>query len=382
MAAFLEAVKEALGAGPKVKYAIVGLGDISQRVFMPAVKHTGNSEMVALVTGDPKKAEDLCKEYGIKDSYSYEEFDKMVQSKTVEAIYLATPNWRHAEFAVPALRAGIHVLLEKPMEISEEKCQEILEAQKSTGAKLLIAYRLHFEPATIAAIEKVRSGDLGQVHMFTCMFAQNCKPENHRTQNGVKAGPIFDIGTYPLNAVRNLFGAEPIEVSAVGIRHPETGFQSEFDDTVAVTLLFSENRVAQFTVSYFGNPIDEYTVVGTKGSIRVSPGFMYNTALEFSPIIIGEKTKNESFKHTDQFGGELKYFSECILKNTDPEADGEEGLLDIRVLEAIVRAVESKTPQKLAPISRSKRITPDQEQKLNPIKEPKETNAAPPMKVD
>lgn len=80
---------------------------------------------------------------------------------------MATPNFRHAEFAVPALKAGVHVLLEKPMEISSEKCQEIMEAQKSSNAKLMIAYRLHFEPATIAAIERVRNGDLGQVHMFT-----------------------------------------------------------------------------------------------------------------------------------------------------------------------------------------------------------------------
>ena len=76
---------------------------------------------------------------------------------------MATPNWRHAEFAIPALKAGIHVLLEKPMEISSALCKEIMEAQKTSSAKLMVAYRLHFEPATIAAIEKVRSGDLGQV---------------------------------------------------------------------------------------------------------------------------------------------------------------------------------------------------------------------------
>jgi len=384
MAHIIEAAKDALGlGGPKVRYAVVGLGDISQRAFMPAVSHTHNSEIVALVTGDPEKAGDLCKEYKIKDSYSYEQFSILLQSKTVDAIYLATPNWRHAEFAVPALKAGVHVLLEKPMEVSSAKCQEILDAQKESKAKLMIAYRLHFEPATIAGIEKVRSGDLGQVHMFNASFSQLCKPENHRGQNGEDAGPLFDMGVYPLNAARNLYGAEPIEVFAFGTKHPGSGFSEDFCDTVCATLVFPENRLAQFTVSYFGNKLDEYVIAGTKGSIRVSPAFMYKSGLEFAPLTVGEKRSHETFKHTDQFGGELQYFSECIQKNVDPEANGEEGLCDVRVVEALIRSLRTKTPQQLEPFTRTQRIALSQEKKLHAVKQPnpaKEVNAAPPSK--
>jgi len=376
-------IKQALGLGPKVRYAVVGLGDISQRAFMPGVKHTGNSEMVALVTGDPKKAEDLCKKYSIKDSYSYEQFDQLIQSKTIDAIYLATPNWRHAEFAVPALKAGIHVLLEKPMEVTVEKCEEILAAQKTSNAKLMIAYRLHFEPATISAVEKVRAGEIGTPLMFSSTFSQPLDPKNHRGQNGVKGGPLFDMGTYPLNAVRNLYGTEPLEVFAFGTRHPESGFSQDFDDTVAVNLVFPDNKLAQFTVSYFGNGVNDYTIVGTKGSIRLDPGYMYDSGLEFKPIQIGEKPKNEKFKHTDHFGGQLKYFSDCILKNEEVEPDGEEGLLDIRVLVAAVKSLETKSVQKLEPRKRSKQITSAQEQTLGAVSQPsasEETNAKPPAK--
>lgn len=383
MASIVEAAKDAMGiAGPKVRYAIVGLGDISQRALMPTVAHTHNSEMVALVTGDPQKAKELCKEYKIKDSYSYEQFDAMLQSKTVDAIYLATPNWRHAEFAVPALKAGVHVLLEKPMEVTKEKCEEILEAQKQSKAKLMVAYRLHFEPATIAAIERVRSGELGQVHMFSATFAQNCKPENHRTQNGEAAGPLFDMGVYPLNAVRNLFAAEPIEVQAFGTKHPGSGFSDDFCHTVVANLRFPDNRLAQFTVSYFGNAVDEYTVAGTKGSIRVSPGFMYKKPLEFNPLTVGEKQTNQTFKHTDHFGGELKYFSDCILRDNNPEPDGEEGLFDVLVVLALIESLKQNgAPIKLEPRTRRQRIMPDQEMNLRAIKLPSaedEVNAKPP----
>ncbi len=113
-------IKEALGFGSnrKIRYAIVGAGDIAQEDMMPGVEHTGNSIMTALVTSDPKKAKELAAKYDIEETFRYEEFPKALASGVFDAIYIAVPNWRHAEFVIPALRAGIHVLCEKPMEVS------------------------------------------------------------------------------------------------------------------------------------------------------------------------------------------------------------------------------------------------------------------------
>ena len=153
-------IKEALGLASEnnVRYAIVGLGDIAQEDMMPGVEHTGNSVITALVTSDPEKATELGEKYKVEATYTYEQFAEALQSGTFDAIYLATPNWRHAEFIVPALQAGIHVLTEKPLEVSTEKCREILAAEKASSAKLMVAYRLHFEPATLDTIEQGRSG--------------------------------------------------------------------------------------------------------------------------------------------------------------------------------------------------------------------------------
>src|SRR6201996_8095224 len=137
-------IKEVLGldSEKKIRYAIVGLGDIAQEDMMPGVEHTGNSSITALVTSDPTKASELGEKYNVEATFTYEEFDRALQSRTFDAIYLATPNWRHAEFIVPALNGGIHVLTEKPLEVSTEKCQEILAAEKNSKAKLMVAYRL------------------------------------------------------------------------------------------------------------------------------------------------------------------------------------------------------------------------------------------------
>ena len=343
-----------LTTGKKIRYAVVALGDIAQEAMLPGIAHTGNSEVTAFVTDDPVKAQKVGEQYGVTDAYSYGRFDELLHSGKVDAIYLATPNWRHAEFAIPALKAGIHVLVEKPMEVSTAKCQDILDAAKASSAKLMVAYRLHFEPATLDAIDQVRSGKLGEVTTFTSTFAQMVSPGNHRAHHGDDAGPVLDMGPYPVNAARYFFSDEPTEVWAVGPRHPEAEL-GDFDDTVAVTLRFPGNRLAQFTISYYGNTTQSCLVLGTKGSLQLDPAYMYGKPLQ-QVVTVGESKSSHSFKSTDHFGGELKYFSDCILEGRDPEADGEEGYADVRVLEGILKSLRTKTSVVLPPFTRTKRI--------------------------
>lgn len=371
-------ITSALGLGKKkIRYAIVGLGDISQASMMPGVAHTGNSEITALVTDDAEKARKLGKMYGVEATYRYDQFDELLASGLIDAIYLGTPNWRHAEFAIPALKAGIHVLSEKPLEISTEKAEAIRDAERASSAKLMTAYRLHFEPSTLDAIRCIRAGELGDLVAFTSCFMQKLDPANHRAKNGVVGGPLFDMAPYPINATRYLFGAEPIEVvAAAASRHADSGFP-DLDDTYAVTLRFPGDRLAQFTVSYYANNVDSLTISGTKGSIHMDPAYGFGDAME-QRVTIGEKKSHESFKPTDQFGGEMRYFSDCILEDRDPEPDAEEGLADLRVIEGVLEALKTGKAVTLPAFHRSRRISPDQEQTLSPIKVPELVNAASP----
>ena len=364
----------------KVRYAVVALGDIAQEAMLPGVKHTGNSEVTALVTGDPGKARGVGAQYGVSDVYGYEQFDALLRSGTVDALYLATPNWRHAEFAVPALRAGVHVLVEKPLETSLEAARAILDASTRSRAKLMTAYRLHFEPATLATLDVIRSGDLGEVLYFTSTFIQPMDRANHRALSGVKAGPIFDMGPYPVNAARLVFEAEPDEVvSAIGVRHSDAGFGGDFDDTVMVVLRFPGNRFAQMLISYHGNAVEAYTAAGTKGSVEVNPGYTYGKPLE-QVVTLGEKKTHRSFRNTDQFGGEMRYFSDCILNDRAPEPDAEEGYADVRVFDGILRAIASGGPVTLEPFARTRRIdTAAQRQMLFATRSPDLVNTASPM---
>lgn len=325
--------------GRKVRYAIVGAGWIAQEDFMPGIGHTGNSEQTAIITGDQEKARILGDKYGIKHLFDYDHYDEALRSGTFDAVYLAVPNSRHRDLTVRALEGGVHVLLEKPMAPNEADCLAMIAAQEKSGAKLMVAYRLHFDEATLSTLELLQSGRIGEPRFFSSSFGQQVSGDNSRANAREWAGPLPDMGTYPINAARLFFGAEPIEAIAFADSLEEPRF-AEIDEMMSVTLRFPGNRLAQFLVSYGVNSVNDCRIAGTKGDVRLSPAFAYDKPIE-RWITAGDQVEHTKFPHRDQFGGETKYFSDCILDGKNPEPDGHEGLADIRVIKAIEEALHT-----------------------------------------
>jgi glucose-fructose oxidoreductase len=340
-------------SGSKVRYAVVGLGHITQVAVLPAFESARNSELVALLSGDSRKRSALGKKYRVAQVFSYEEYDQALS--LVDAVYLGLPNHLHKEYAVRAAEAGIHVLCEKPMAVTEEECEAMIAAAEKNRIKLMVAYRLHFEKGNLEAIRTVKNGRLGKPRIFSSDFAQQVKANNVRVTEPTSrgGGPVYDMGVYCINAARYLFGAEPTKVLALSARNREHRFQ-KVDEMMSAILHFPEERLASFTCSFGAADISRYTVVGTKGVLTSDPAYEYAMAIE-QEIIAGGKKFKRKFAKRDQFAAEISYFSDCILKNKTPEPSGLEGLADVRVVRALYKSARSGTAVALPPFPRKKK---------------------------
>ena len=364
----------------KVRYAVVGLGYIAQMAVLPAFAHAGeNSELAALVSDDPEKLAKLGRKYRVADRFGYGDFEAGLRDAGVDAVYLALPNHLHREYTERAAAAGVHVLCEKPMAVTEDDCRAMIRACDGSGVKLMIAYRLHFEEANLRAVDLVQSGRLGDVRAFSSVFTMQVKEGdirlNPRAQGG---GTLYDIGIYCINAARYLFEAEPVEVAAFAANNGETRFGAPgVDEMTGAVLRFPGERLATFTCSFGAADVARLQVVGTKGSLVMDPAYEYAAALTHR-ISIGEKTTQKTFPRRDQFAPELVYFSECVMRGEEPEPSGWEGLADVRVIRALYRAADTGVPVALEPFDKRDRPDLSQELRKPPVRKPALVNAEEP----
>jgi glucose-fructose oxidoreductase len=343
----------------KIKYAVVGLGHLAQVAVLPAFSSAPNSELFAIVSNDEAKLQELGKKYKVEHAYSDEDYDRAL--KVVDAVYLVVPNHVHREYAVRAAAAGVHVLCEKPMAVTEEECKEMIAAADENNVKLMIAYRLHFEKANLKAIELAHSGKLGEPRFFDSAFAQQVVADNIRVTEPVErgGGPVYDMGVYCINAARYLFRAEPTAVTALSASNREKRFRRA-EEMTSVVMEFPGARLANFTCSFGAAEISRYTLVGTKGCLTLQPAYNYSKALA-QQITIGDKTTSKKFAKSDHFAPQLIYFSDCILRNTIPEPSGWEGLADVRIVQAIYESARTGKKIELSNFHRKKRPGMNQE---------------------
>lgn len=361
--------------GSIIRYAVVGQGYISQAAVLPAFRHArANSRLVALVSGDETKRRELGRKYDAA-TYGYDEYDTCLASGDVDAVYIALPNTMHREYTVRAARHGVHVLCEKPLAVTEADCRAMIEACRKGGVKLMTAYRLHFERATLQALREVRDGAIGEPKLFASTFTMDVKPPNIRLEQDMGGGTLYDIGIYCINAARHLFGAEPVEVSCITTLHRKPG--SDVDESACSILRFPGDRLATFCTSFGAGKTSEYRVIGSKGSMRVDPGYELARGLELRFDRDGKK-RTVKYAKRDQFAPELIHFSDCILRDRPPEPSGEEGLADVRVIQALYKSARTGRPVRLDGMKQPARPSMRREITKPPVRMPRLVHATPP----
>ncbi|WP_071885803.1 Gfo/Idh/MocA family protein [Hymenobacter sedentarius] len=357
----LNAPTEPQSAGPpnpdpvdqRVGFALVGLGHLTLEELLPAFAHCKHAKLVALVSGDADKMGKIARQYGIKSSscYSYQTYDQLKNNPEVEVIYIVLPNSMHAEFTVRGAQAGKHILCEKPMANSVKECEEMIAACKKAGKKLMIAYRIQYEPLNRMAQKMVRDKTYGPTKLIEMVNTQNQAHDNQWRHKKALAGggALPDIGLYCLNTTRFLLGEEPTEVSASIYSTPGDARFKEVEENVSFRLRFPSGVMASCVTGYGSFNSKAYTVHAETGSIRMDPAFTYHGLHQERVHAPGGKELKETpgGDEKNQFALEMDHMAECVRQNKTPYTPGEEGLQDQRIMEAIYESAKENKPVKL-----------------------------------
>lgn len=330
------------GTEKPVGFAAIGLGSISN-IFMRACAESKTAKITALVTGHPEtKGKRYAALYGIPESsiYTYETYDRIRDNQDVDAVYIGLPNGMHREYTVRGAQLGKHVLCEKPMAISSAECREMIAACAAANRKLMIAYRVHYEPTHLEAKRLIDSGAIGQLESFEGSFGFNAQPGAWRLNRQLAGGgSLLDVGIYPMNEVRWLTGEEPVGFTAVATTRDRTsGRFAEVEQTLDFTVKMPSGIVAALGCTYGSSMPGFLRIHGERGTLELDPAYNYSGVHLRSldgATHVDITSQGDSVFH---FVLEAEHFANCIRTGAMPKTPGEEGLHDLLAIEAIYKA--------------------------------------------
>ncbi len=325
--------------------AVVGLGHLSLEQILPGFGQSDRVRVTGLVSGHRDKALALAAQHGVpeRNLYDYASFDRIKDNPDIDAVYVVLPNAMHLEFVTRAAQAGKHVLCEKPMATSAADAERMVAACRAAGVKLMIAYRMQYEATQRAAIAMVRNKELGDVRLMQAVNGQNDVPGQWRQVKAMAGGgSLPDVGLYCLNAFRYLTGEEPVEVRAKVTRPRDDPRFREVEDVAEFTLTFPSGAVGVGTSGYSFHETRFLQVLGSEGAVGIENAFAYSNLTLMASRKVGSVNgvDHRQFPPKNQFATEMDHFAEAIRANRTPHTPGEEGLQDMRIMEAIYQAAE------------------------------------------
>jgi len=331
-----------------VSFAVIGLGWFTRGRAIPALEDSDRCEATTLVSSTTEKAERVAKEFEEPElGITYDEFREGAGRDAYDAVYVVTPNALHLPYVAAAAEFGKDVLCEKPIERDSDRARDLVDTCNRAGVTLMVAYRMHTEPAVRRARELIREGALGEPVAVHGSMSQrlldrvNPDPDQWRLDEDLAGGgALFDLGVYPLNTARFLLDADPVAVT--GKTQSTHDAFDEVDETASFIMTFPDDVQASCFVSHNARQHSSIRVTGTEGSIAVEPAFFQDRerALHVSR---GDGRATVAVGEIDQMREEFDYFADRIRSEAGVHPDGDHGLVDIEAMEAVYEAEECDT---------------------------------------
>ena len=321
----------------RVRWGVLGAAKIAVEKVIPAMQLGEWSEVVVVASRDADRARRAADALGVPRAYgSYEE---LLADPEVEAIYNPLPNHLHVPWSIAAAEAGKHVLCEKPAAMSAGEARKLLEARDRTGVKIQEAFMVRAHPQWLGAREVVNSGRVGDLRAVTCVFSYfNRDAANIRNRRETGGGALMDIGCYPINLSRFVFGTEPRRVLGHAERDPEWGI-----DRLTCAVLEFEAGAATFTCSTQLAPYQRMQFFGTLGRVEVEVPFNAPNDRPTRILIAEDDGRGEwrEFPACDQYTIQGDLFSRAVRENTEQPVPLEDALRNMAVIDAVFRSAES-----------------------------------------
>ncbi len=324
-----------------LRWGILSTAKIGREKVVPGIQAADRCEVVAIGSRDAARASQVAERLGIRKAHG--SYEALLADPDVDAVYVPLPNHLHREWTIAAARAGKHVLCEKPIGLTAAEAEEMAEVCAAEGVQLMEAFMYRLHPSWVAVRELVGSGRLGELRAVQSWFSYfNDDPTNIRNIREYGGGALMDIGCYPVNLSRMLFGAEPDEIQASITRDPATGV-----DVLTSALLGFGDGIATFTCSTRAEPDQRVHVYGTEGRISVGipfnippdrPTEVFLTAGGDPPV--APNTEVLTFEPADEYAVQAAAFAAAVLDGGPVPLSPEDSIANMRVIEAIVSAAE------------------------------------------
>lgn len=335
-----------------LKIAIIGCGGIAQGAHMPGYKKLPNVEMVACCDIDENKAKEAASKFGIGKVFT--DYRQLLKIREIEAVSVCTPNIAHKEPTVAALRAGKHVLVEKPMAMNAREASAMVAAARKHDRKLMVGLNNRWRADVQALKRFIDAGEMGEIYFAKaqCLRRRGIPGWGVFTQKDKQGGgPLVDLGVHIMDAVLYLMGfPKPTAVSGAaytkfGRRQGLVGLMGQWDpkkytvEDYSLGLVRFENQATMFVETSFAANIEkdifDFTLLGTEGGCTLDPARIFSeknkTLIDISPVFLQGRSTHDI---------EMQKFVECILEDQEPPVTGEQGLAVQKIMDAIYRSAE------------------------------------------
>jgi predicted dehydrogenase len=325
----------------RLRWGVLSTASIARTKVIPGLRRSERGEVVAIASRDATLAERVASQLDIPTAHG--SYESLLADPTVDAVYIPLPNHLHAAWTIAAVRAGKHVLCEKPLAMTATDAERMVAAAEEADVVLMEAFMYRHHPSWLAARRLVAEGRIGRLVAIQSWFSYfNEDPTNIRNLLEAGGGALFDIGCYCVNLSRMLFDAEPVRVQAAVRRDPLNA-----TDIVTAAILEFPDGIAGFTCSTRAEDDQRVDIYGTAG--RISIEIPFNIPPDRTTRIfvasggdppVAPDTETLSFEAADPYAAEADRFAEAVLDGRAVPSPPTDAVANLRVIEAIFKAAE------------------------------------------